>query len=214
MGRLAGAMGRQALPMQWSYAETNPLAGAGGDIAGTAVSVAENLDNLGFGVAGEIRALAAQRNSFADKPAVITTDPPYYDNIGYADLSDFFYVWLKRSLAPIWPDLFRRLTTPKEEELVATPYRHGGREQAEAFFMRGMGEALTAMRKAAVDREPLTMYYAFKQSEIAEDGITSAGWASFLQALADAGLAGSHRAGYRAQGARQRPSFFYHSRLP
>jgi putative DNA methylase len=189
MGRLAGAMGRQALPMQWNYAETNPLAGAGGDIAGTAVSVAENLDNLGFGGAGLIRNLAAQSNTFSDEPVIISTDPPYYDNIGYADLSDFFYVWLRRSLGGVWPDLFRRLTTPKDEELIATPYRHGGREGAEAFFMGGMGQALAAMRKAATNSEPLAIYYAFKQSEIANDGITSAGWASFLQATVDAGLA-------------------------
>ena len=78
---------------------------------------------------------------------IINTDPPYYDNIGYADLSDFFYVWLRRSLNSVWPELFRRLTTPKAEELVATPYRHGGKDEAEAFFMKGMGEALNAMRK-------------------------------------------------------------------
>lgn len=189
MGRLAGAMGRQALPMQWSFAETNPIAGAGGDISGTAVSVAENLHNLGIGGGGQIRNLVAQKNTFSDIPIVISTDPPYYDNIGYADLSDFFYVWLKRSLAGIWPDLFRRLSTPKSEELVATPYRHGSKDEAEAFFMHGMSEALTAMRKAASDGEPLTIYYAFKQSEAAQDGVTSAGRASFLQAVVDAGLA-------------------------
>ncbi len=188
MGRLAGAMGRQALPMQWAYAETNPIAGAGGDIAGTAISVAENLQNLGMAGAGSVRNLAAQRNSFSDDPIVISTDPPYYDNIGYADLSDFFYVWLKNSLTGVWPELFRRLTTPKDLELIATPYRHGGREGAEAFFMAGMGEALTAMRKAATSSEPLAIYYAFKQAEAGEDGITSAGWASFLQAVVDAGL--------------------------
>jgi adenine-specific DNA methylase len=114
---------------------------------------------------------------------IISTDPPYYDNIGYADLSDFFYVWLRQSLAQVWPDLFRRLTTPKAEELVATPYRHGGKQQAESFFIQGMSEALTAMRNAATHGEPLAIYYAFKQSELAEDGITSPGWASFLQAV-------------------------------
>lgn len=188
MGRLAGAMGRQAIPMQWSYAETNPIGGAGGDIEGTAISVAENLHNLGIGPHGSIRNVVAQKNSFQPTPVVISTDPPYYDNIGYADLSDFFYVWLRRSLSGIWPDLFRRLTTPKDDELVATPYRHDGKGAAEAFFMQGMGEALTAMRKAATDGEPLAIYYAFKQSEVAADGITSAGWASFLQAVVDAGL--------------------------
>ena len=82
---------------------------------------------------------------------MISTDPPYYDNIGYADLSDFFYVWLRHSLGGVWPDLFRRLTTPKAEELVATPYRHGGKVKAEAFFMKGMSEALRAMREAATE---------------------------------------------------------------
>ncbi|WP_292613929.1 DUF1156 domain-containing protein [Nitrobacter sp. 62-13] len=188
MGRLAGALGRQAIGMQWTYAETNPLAGAGGDIQGTANSVAENIDNLGIGAPGEVKNLAAQRNIFSDRPILISTDPPYYDNIGYADLSDFFYIWLKRSLGPVWPDLFRRITTPKEEELIAASYRHGGREDAEVFFMTGMGHALTAMRKASVDSEPLTIFYAFKQSETGEDGVTSAGWATFLQAVIDSGL--------------------------
>jgi putative DNA methylase len=188
MGRLAGAMGRQALGMQWSYAETNPIAGAGGDIAGTAISVAENLQNLGIGGVGAVKNIAAQSNSFSEEPVVISSDPPYYDNIGYADLSDFFYVWLRRSMSSVWPELFRRITTPKSEELVATPYRHGGKEQAEAFFMEGMGRALTAMKLAAADSNPLAIYYAFKQSESTKDGTTSAGWASFLQAVVDAGL--------------------------
>src|SRR5208282_837256 len=95
---------------------------------------------------------------------------------------------LKQALGDVWPDVFRRLMTPKAEELVATPYRHGGKTEAEKSFMTGMGEALTAMRKAATDEEPLTIYYAFKQSEAADDGVTSAGWASFLQGVVDAGL--------------------------
>ena len=129
----------------------------------------------------------AAKNDFPGR-VVISSDPPYYDNVGYADLSDFFYVWLRRSLSNVWPDLFRRLVTPKAEELVASPYRHGGKAQAETFFMNGMSEALTAMRKAATDGEPLAIYYAFKQSEAGADGVTSAGWASFLQAIFDAGL--------------------------
>jgi putative DNA methylase len=188
MGRLAGAMGRQGVPMQWSFAETNPLAGAGGDIAGTAVSVAENLQNLGIGGTGSVRNLAAQKNSFASEPVVISSDPPYYDNVGYSDLSDFFYVWLRRSLSEIWPDLFRRLLTPKDDELIAESYRHGGRSEAEAFFMKGMAEALTAMRKASTETAPLAIYYAFKQSQAGEEGIASTGWSTFLQATVDAGL--------------------------
>ena len=189
MGRLAGAMGRQGIPMQWSFAETNPLAGAGGDIAGTAVSVAENLQTLGFGCAGSIKNIAAQTNSFSDTPVVISSDPPYYDNVGYADLSDFFYVWLRRSLASTWPDLFRRLLTPKDDELIAENHRHGGREKAEAFFMEGMARALTAMGRASTEEVPLAIYYAFKQAQSGEEGIASTGWSTFLQATVDAGLA-------------------------
>lgn len=137
---------------------------------------------------GTVRLLAAQKNSFDPRPTLISTDPPYYDNIGYADLSDFFYVWQKHSLSDIWPDLFRRLTTPKDDELVVTPDRHGGKAKAEAFFLQGMSRALEAMREASTDANPLAFYYAFKQSELAEEGVVSAGWASFLQAVVDAGL--------------------------
>ncbi|WP_019994998.1 DUF1156 domain-containing protein [Aureimonas ureilytica] len=188
MGRLAGAMGRQGVPMQWSFAETNPLAGAGGDIAGTAVSVAENLSNLGVGGVGCIKNLAAQTNSFAEEPIVVSTDPPYYDNVNYSDLSDFFYVWLRRSLTEVWPNLFRRLLTPKDDELIAETYRHGGRVEAESFFMAGMNKALASMQRAASDEAPLAIYYAFKQSEAGAEGTASTGWSTFLQATVDAGL--------------------------
>lgn len=188
MDRMRNTFGRQALPMIWDYAETNPFSGAGGDIAGTAHAVFEALSAINSVGIGGISNINASKNSFPVRPIVISTDPPYYDNIGYADLSDFFYVWLRRSLSKVWPDLFRRLTTPKEEELVATPYRHAGKVNAEQFFMTGMSDALIAMRKAATDSEPLAIYYAFKQSELVADGITSAGWASFLQAIVDAGL--------------------------
>jgi len=186
MGRLAGALGRQSFPMQWSYAETNPLGGAGGDIAGTAGSVAENLNNLGLGSAGEISMRAAQLGPPIS--AAISTDPPYYDNIGYADLSDFFYVWLKRSLSEVWPDLFRRLSTPKDDELVAQPFRHGSRERAEAFFMKGMSTALRATAQAADDGSPTVIYYAFKQSDRVFDGVVSTGWATFLESVVHAGF--------------------------
>jgi putative DNA methylase len=184
------AFGRQAIPMTWDFAEMNTLLKGSGSFGNAVDWEAETVEFLGVGGSfGFISTLDAAKNNYPMRPIVISTDPPYYDNIGYADLSDFFYIWLKRSLSAIFPDLFRRLTTPKEEELVATPYRHGGKEQAEAFFIDRMSAALTAMRKAANEREPLTIYYAFKQSELAEEGIVSAGWASFLQAVVDAGLA-------------------------
>ncbi|MDA8248393.1 MAG: DUF1156 domain-containing protein, partial [Rhodospirillales bacterium] len=188
-GAFRETFARQAIPMVWDFAESNPFADAGGSFSTAIDKGAMSIAEAPACSAGSIKHLAAQHNSFSLDSIVVSTDPPYYDNIGYADLSDFFYVWLKRSLSGVWPDLFRRLTTPKDEELIATPYRHDGRAGADAFFMKGMGKALVAMRKAAADREPLAIYYAFKQSEIGEDGIVSAGWASFLQAVVDAGLA-------------------------
>ena len=132
-----------------------------------------------------------QQDAAGDTPlldrAVVATDPPYYDNIGYADLSDFFYVWHRRTLRDVWPGLYRRVLAPKEEELVATPYRHGSKEAAERFFMEGMGQALRNMHRSGVDGFPVTLYYAFKQAEVAKEGLTSSGWATFLQGLFEAG---------------------------
>jgi len=119
--------------------------------------------------------------------AVVATDPPYYDNVPYADISDFFYTWQRRTLREIWPGLFRRLLTPKDEELVAFAHRHGGKGAAGHFFMEGMGQALRNMHRSAADGFPVTLYYAFKQAEVAREGLTSAGWATFLQGLFEAG---------------------------
>ncbi|MBU8541699.1 DUF1156 domain-containing protein [Falsiroseomonas tokyonensis] len=180
---------RQAIPMTWDYAESNIFSESGGGFLSALDWIIPAIQRSAVPIGpGGLFLVDAAKNSFPVRPVIISTDPPYYDNIGYADLSDFFYVWLRRCLSGIWPDLFRRLTTPKEQELVATAYRHGGRDQAEAFFMQGMGDALTAMRKAAVDDGPLAIYYAFKQAEVAQEGLTSAGWSSFLQAVVDAGL--------------------------
>jgi putative DNA methylase len=186
---VVSAFGRQALPMVWDYAEANPFGTSSGNMQRMADLVAKVIDfNCSVPTLPGVETQHdAAKNNFPQN-IVISTDPPYYDNIAYADLSDFFYVWLRRSLLNIWPDLFRRLAVPKSEELVATAYRHGGRDAAEAFFMKGMSEALNAMKKSAAHGEPLAIYYAFKQSEAGRDGVTSAGWASFLQAVVDAGL--------------------------
>jgi putative DNA methylase len=182
------SFGRQAFGMVWDFAEPNFFADATGSLS-SCYEMTVNGILFSNSNAGNISALAAQRNNYPANPIIISTDPPYFDNVAYAELSEFFYPWLKRSLSAIWPNDFRRIAVPREDELVATPLRHGGKAEAEAFFMKGMGEALVAMRNAATDTDPLTIYYAFKQSEAAEDGITSAGWASFLQAMVDAGLA-------------------------
>jgi putative DNA methylase len=120
---------------------------------------------------------------------VISCDPPYYDNIGYADLSDFFYVWLRKSLKPIFPSLLSTLAVPKDEELVATPYRHGGKKEAETFFLEGMSRAIHNIARRAHPAFPVTVYYAFKQSDTKdEEGTSSTGWETFLQAVNDAGF--------------------------
>ena len=120
---------------------------------------------------------------------VVSTDPPYYDNIGYADLSDFFYVWLRRALKPVFPDLFATLAVPKAEELVATPYRHGGKAAAETFFLNGMGQAMQRLAEQTHPGFPVTIYYAFKQSEKkGDEGTSSTGWETFLDAVIEAGF--------------------------
>ena len=187
MGRLAGALGRQALPMQWTFAETNPLAGAGGDISGTAKSISEVLEKLVLGNTGKVFQRNASSDIEMDIMPLISTDPPYYDNIEYADLSDFFYVWLRRNLKEIDPDLFGTLAVPKMEQLVASAHRYGSKEKAYDFFMTGMSEAIKNMAKQGNPKFPAAIYYAFKQSEVAEEGIMSAGWSSFLEAVLSAG---------------------------
>jgi putative DNA methylase len=185
-GKSAPGFGRQSLPMVWDFADLNPFAGAGGDWKEMIAACAKVLERLPSSW-GAIYSRAAQNTDYPN-PVIINTDPPYYDNIGYADLSDYFYVWLRRTLHSVHPDLFRRVLTPKAEELVAIPYRHGGKDNAEAFFMDGMSKALAGIAQVTAVA-PTVIYYAFKQSEAGEDGVTSAGWASFLQAVVDAGLA-------------------------
>lgn len=183
------AFSRQVVPMTWDFAEMNTLLSGSGSFDNAIAWESEAIEFLGAaGSFGKISNLDAAKGELPVRPAVISSDPPYYDNIGYSDLSDFFYIWLKRALHTVWPDLFRRLLTPKFEELVATPYRHGSKLEAESFFMRGMANAFIAIRDAASDNDPIAIYYAFKQSEIADGAITSAGWASFLQAIINSGL--------------------------
>jgi putative DNA methylase len=189
MNRLRGTFGRQALPMVWDYAETNPLAGAGGDIFGTTMSLCEVLDNFSASGVGTVCQGDAQ-NQKISRDKVVSTDPPYYDNIGYADLSDFFYVWLRKSLRPIYPGLFATVAVPKSEELVATPYRHGGKAAAEAFFLEGMCKAMHNLAEQAHPAFPVTIYYAFKQAETKTAvGTHSTGWETFLEAVIRSGFA-------------------------
>ena len=181
-------LARQALPMTFDFGEANTFEDVVGGFRPSCEFIAKCLLKVIPAGRGCVEQIDASANSYPVRPAVLATDPPYFDNIGYAVLSDFFYVWLRRSLRDVWPDAFRRLLTPKSEELVATSHRHGGKENAERHFMEGMSSALRAMQSAASLEVPTTVYYAFKQSEISAEGLTSAGWATFLQAVADAGF--------------------------
>jgi putative DNA methylase len=180
---------RQAIPMVWDFAEPNPLGGAMGDPVVTLNNIARVLDKFQSSVGAFAGQLSAQDQSMSDG-RVVSTDPPYYNNIGYADLSDFFYVWLRRSLKPVFPGLFSTLAVPKAEELVATPYRHGSKDKAEQFFLDGMTQAMDRLAVQSHPGFPLTIYYAFKQSETkGSSGAASTGWETFLAAVMEAGLA-------------------------
>ena len=181
---------RQAIPMTWDYPETNPLSDSTGGWSGSLGWIPEALRFLPLEVSGH--GTAAQENAVSHtglESSIVSTDPPYYDNIAYADLSDFFYVWLRRALRSVFPDLFATMAVPKMEELVASPYRHGGREQAESFFMSGMAQALGRLSLKTPRSIPTTLYYAFKQSENKDDrGFASTGWETFLDAVIRSGF--------------------------
>ena len=182
--------GRQAIPMMWDFAEPNVFGRAAGDYGISLGSLAKVLDRLRPSGVSTATQRDAQTLIYPSR-RMISTDPPYYDNIGYADLSDFFYVWLRRPLLRIFPDLFSTLAVPKDEELVATPYRHESREDAEEFFIDGMKSAMRHIARQAHSDFPVTIYYAFKQSEKRDGGKTgsiSTGWETFLEAVTDSGL--------------------------
>ena len=188
--RLTQAFSRQTAPMTWDYAEANPLSDAGGGFILTVQSLAEVLERL---PTARAKASAVQRDATraldGNRECLISTDPPYYDNIGYADLSDFFYVWLRPTLESVYPALFGTLLTPKADELVASPFRfRGDKDAAESHFEKGLRAAFELMRQVQSRSFPLTLYYAYKQAEDSGDGAgqTSTGWETMLDALISA----------------------------
>lgn len=188
-GAFRETFARQAVPMVWDFAEANPFADAGGSFATAIDKGAMAVRDLPESGRGCVYQQDAQTQKITQNK-LVSTDPPYYDNIGYADLSDFFYVWLRRSLRPIFPNLYATLAVPKNEELVATPYRHGGKDKAEAFFLDGMTAAMHNLAEQAHPAFPVTIYYAFKQAETQiESGTSSTGWETFLAAVLRAGFA-------------------------
>jgi putative DNA methylase len=195
---------RQAIPMVWDFAEANPLSESTGNFSGAVEWVAEVTAASSCNAPGRVQQRDATTTINGVAHPLISTDPPYYDNIGYADLADFFYVWLRRSLSTVYSDLFKTLLVPKAAELVATPYRFGGsKNKAQEFFETGLGKAFEQMRAVQHPDYPLTVYYAFKQAESEAESseesevrlnenstkaTASTGWETMLEGLIRAGF--------------------------
>ena len=186
--KMRNTFGRQAIPMVWDYAEANPFSGSSGNWLGQVTWVSKAVAAAPGGGVGEV----VQRDAVArigEVPSpVICTDPPYYDNISYADLSDFFYVWLRRNLSDVWPQETSTLLTPKAEELIANPYRAGSKQAARKHFEEGIAEVLQQVAASQHRDYPATIFYGYKQRELGDGGTASTGWETFLQGLVDVGL--------------------------
>lgn len=186
--KMRNTFGRQAIPMSWDFAECNIFSSSSGNYNAMLNWEVESI--LKFPAQGDGYALQAdaQTQNISDNK-VISTDPPYYDNIGYADLSDFFYIWEKQALKDVYPDILTTLATPKSDELIASPYRHGGsKEKAAQFFLDGMTIAMHNLAVKANPAFPVTIYYAFKASETKESQTSNTGWETFLEAVIRAGF--------------------------
>lgn len=179
--------GKQSIPMIWDFGEANIMANVVGGFQTAAEFISKCIERLHPSANGVVSQSDAQAVIYPND-VVISTDPPYYDNIAYADLSDFFYIWMKPILKEVLPELHMSIATPKMDELVATPYRHGGKKEAEMFFLKGMTAAISKMAISANHDFPTTIYYAFKQNEVAKEGVSSTGWATFIQGVLSAGF--------------------------
>ena len=191
--KIRNTFGRQAIPMTWDYAEANPFSNSTGCFSSTVEWIYECILNFPASSVGKVRQFDAQSDCGL-RNIMVSTDPPYYDNIGYADLSDFFYVWMRQSLKHTYPKLFGTMLVPKAEELVATPYRFDGSvEKARDFFEDGMYRTCCQIYQYARDDVPVTIYYAYKQSdtdiEDTESKTASTGWETMLSAIIQAGFA-------------------------
>ncbi|MCL1800683.1 MAG: DUF1156 domain-containing protein [Promicromonosporaceae bacterium] len=212
---LRNVFGRQAIPMVWDFAEANPFSDSSGNFLGQADWISKVIERTPAESGGEAHQADAATRDYTGM--VISTDPPYYDNIGYSDLSDFFYVWLRRSLIDIYPDVIGTMLTPKSAELVANPYRHDGKEGATNFFIEGFNQVFSRIRagvemptercvelasesppakgkthryidvRVGVLDVPMTVYYAYKQQDASADGSSSTGWHTLLDGLIGAG---------------------------
>lgn len=185
------AFGRQAIQMVWDFAECNPFAGAGGDWEGVYEDCGGVLCEMpSYPNSHASQLLAQHLQATIPSRRIFSSDPPYYDNVPYADLSDFYYVWLRKALHSQWPDLFATVAAPKSDELVAFAYRHSDKQAAETFFLDGMRRAIGGVAYNAHPAFPVTLYYAFRQSDVDPDEqVASTGWETFLNAVISAGFA-------------------------
>ena len=194
---IRNTFGRQAIPMVWDYAEANPFSSSTGSFANTLNWILKNIVEFPINTQSGVVKQADATIDNNLRSIMVSTDPPYYDNIGYADLSDYFYIWMRQSLRDTYPQLFRTMLVPKAEELVATPYRFDGdTERAKDFFESGMLETFNRIHTYTREDIPVTVFYAFKQSETvntdgSEDGLSTAstGWETMLTALINSGFA-------------------------
>lgn len=183
--KMRNVFARQAIPMVWDFAEANPFSHSSGNFLGQLEWVAKAVERVPADSPGSARQLSADARDYTG--LVVSTDPPYYDNIGYSDLSDFFYVWLRRCLHGIHPSVLSTVLTPKAEELVADPNRHDGQENAAKFFVEGFNTVFHRIRQGANTDVPMTVYYAYKQQEAGREGTSSTGWHTLLDGLIGAG---------------------------
>ena len=196
--KIGHTFGRQAIPMVWDFAEANPFSKSSGNFQGAIDWVAKVIEISSCNTPGIAKQQDATTIVDGLANPLISTDPPYYDNIGYADLSDFFYIWLRHSISSIYPELFDTMLVPKAQELIATPFRfEGNKSKAREFFESGLGKAFEQMRNIQHPEYPLTVYYAFKQSESEDEdekdsktlfATASTGWETMLEGLIKAGF--------------------------
>ncbi|MDQ3273957.1 MAG: hypothetical protein M3Q39_02710, partial [Actinomycetota bacterium] len=185
MEAIRGVFARQALSMVWDFAEANVFGGSSGDMTEDLDWVRRVVGRVTPRRPGHATQVSARARGY--KGYLISTDPPYYDNVGYANLSDFFYVWLRRSLGPALPSVLGTMLTPKSDELVADPYRHDGQQQARDFFERGFVEVFARIRRETPADYPITVFYAFKQSETESGEVASTGWEVLLEGMIRSG---------------------------
>jgi putative DNA methylase len=193
---MRSTLGKQAIPMVWDFAEANPLEKSSAGFADCVQVISKCVEVLPANSSAQVRQLDATTAACDALQPFVCTDPPYYDNIGYADLSDFFYVWLRRAIGNVYPSLFSTLLTPKAQELIASPYRHDGRkDSAKEFFEEGLARTFRKVREYGTREFPVVVFYAFKQSEsdgydgevaesLSASTVTaSTGWETILEGL-------------------------------